>query len=184
MKGISDKCLRELILKTAAGDKGAFTELYQKTSKVFYSAARMHFKNIFDVEDVLQDAYMKIFNAAGTYNSKEGISVSAWMFKILRNTMTDAKRERLKAKYAELTEDIPADSGNADARLEAYLLLRRLPQTDKDILYAKIWFRMPFKEIGEALNLPAATVQYRFNRLKKELKRPPVPAKMAENGKN
>lgn len=184
MRGISDKCLRELILKTAAGDKRSFDELYQKTCKVFYSAARMHFKNTFDVEDVVQDAYVKIFYAAGTYTSKEDKRASAWMFAILRNTINDALRERLKAKCEELTEDIPADLENVDARLEAYLLLRRLPETDKAILYAKIWFRMPFKEIGQALDLPAATVQYRFNRLKRELKHPPAPAKTAENGKN
>ena len=65
-----DGVIENYIAKIAAGDQETLTLLYQQTSAAVYGFALSILKNKQDAEDVLQDTYIQIWNAAGGYTPK------------------------------------------------------------------------------------------------------------------
>ena len=56
-----------LIAHIAAGDRSAFVELYSQVKTAVYSFAFSILRNKHDAEDVMQEAFVKIHNAAASY---------------------------------------------------------------------------------------------------------------------
>jgi RNA polymerase sigma-70 factor, ECF subfamily len=67
-----------LLSRVAAGDRGAFQVLYERTSaKLFASVCRI-LGNRAAAEDAVQEAYFKIWNRAGDFDGVLGTPI-AWM---------------------------------------------------------------------------------------------------------
>lgn len=75
--------LDELIEKIAAGDRDALASLYEQTNKSVYGFALSILKDTHDAQDVLQDCYLHIYSAAGSYRSQG--KPMAWILTITRN---------------------------------------------------------------------------------------------------
>ena len=61
----ADAALEDCIARIAGGDKDALAELYSRTRPAIYGFALSIVKNAHDAEDVLHDAYLQVWNAAG-----------------------------------------------------------------------------------------------------------------------
>ena len=72
-----------LIIRMAAGDGAAFKELYEQTSSAVYGFALSILKNKHDAEDVMHDAFIKVYTAAVTYKSMG--KPLAWILTIVKN---------------------------------------------------------------------------------------------------
>ena len=72
-----------LIIRMASNDGAAFRELYQQTSGVVYGFAMSILRNKHDAEDVMHDAFIKIYSGAVTY--KPSGNPMAWILTIVRN---------------------------------------------------------------------------------------------------
>ena len=81
-----------LILRVAQGDTQAFSELYLRVHKAVYGFALSIVKNQHDAEDVMQDTFLKVDAAAGSYQSKG--KPMAWVLTIARNLALEKLRER------------------------------------------------------------------------------------------
>ena len=73
----------KLLLKIAGGDQEAFRQLYQNTDKSMYSFILSVVRNPQDAEEIMQEAYLKVWTSAGSYQSQG--KPLAWMFTIARN---------------------------------------------------------------------------------------------------
>ena len=60
-----DLCLSRI----SAGDQSALAELYDRTRSAIYGFALSLLKNVHDAEDVLQEVYLQVWQAAGRYRS-------------------------------------------------------------------------------------------------------------------
>jgi len=79
-----------LLARCALGDQGAFTRLYEETSGKLYGVA-MHILRDSRAEEVMQDAYVRIWHRAADYRPDKG-SAMAWMASIVRNRALDLLR--------------------------------------------------------------------------------------------
>ena len=75
--------LDNYILGIAKGDKEALAGLYESTHTAVYGFALSLCKNVPDAEDVLQDVFVQIWNAAEQYTPAG--KPMAWIFTITRN---------------------------------------------------------------------------------------------------
>ena len=82
-RGYMNDHLKQLLALTARKDQLAFKELYDLTSSKLYAIALYLVKREVWAEEVLQNTYVKIWNAADQYNPKRG-SVLTWMMITLR----------------------------------------------------------------------------------------------------
>jgi RNA polymerase sigma-70 factor (ECF subfamily) len=84
--------IEDLIARVALGDRVAFSRLYDATSAKLFGVVLRVLNDRASAEDVVQDAYMKIWRHAGRY-SANGMSPMTWMITIARNTAIDRLRQ-------------------------------------------------------------------------------------------
>jgi RNA polymerase sigma-70 factor (ECF subfamily) len=83
--------LSELLARTGRGDQRAFADLHASTRGKLRKTALSVSPTIGDVDDLLQEAYLKIWNNAASFDPARGSPIT-WMCAILRNTAIDTLR--------------------------------------------------------------------------------------------
>lgn len=83
--------LSVLIARAAKGENAAFSELYALTSRKMRKTISTVYPRGADIEDILQDAYFKIWRSAQNFDPDRSSPIS-WMSVIARNTAIDALR--------------------------------------------------------------------------------------------
>ena len=83
--------LSVLIARAAKGEDAAFSELYALTSRKMRKTISTVYTRGADIEDILQDAYLKIWRSAQNFDPVRSSPIS-WMSVIVRNTAIDALR--------------------------------------------------------------------------------------------
>lgn len=69
-----------------------------------YAGALRMTRNPADAEDLVQETYMKAFNAFDTF--KEGTNLKAWMYRILTNTYINTYRKKQRQSQQASAEGI------------------------------------------------------------------------------
>jgi RNA polymerase sigma-70 factor (ECF subfamily) len=83
--------LTDLLSRIAARDAAAFAPLYKQTSAKLYGVVARILDRGHAAADVLQEAYMRIWEKAGEFDPRKG-SPLAWMATIARNRALDEAR--------------------------------------------------------------------------------------------
>lgn len=84
----------DLVSLVQGGDALAFTVLYDRHVRAAYSLAYAMVGKRQDAEDLVQDAFLRVWLAAGTYRAERG-SVKTWVLSIVQNRgMTSCARPR------------------------------------------------------------------------------------------
>ena len=161
-----------LIIRMASNDGAAFRELYQQTSGVVYGFAMSILRNKHDAEDVMHDAFIKIYSSAVTY--KPSGNPMAWILTIVRNLCLN--RIRAGKVCEDLSEyyDLAGSSNDNETMLDRMVLETAMSVLDAEerqivILHAMTGFR--HREIAEVLDLPTGTVLSKYNRALKKMRK-------------
>ena len=133
--------LSVLIARAAKGENAAFSELYALTSRKMRKTISTVYPRGADIEDILQDAYFKIWRSARNFDPDRSSPIS-WMSVIARNTAIDALRlKTLPTTDLELALSMPepvpdsADDFDYDrARPIAATAIGQLPQDRQTLL--------------------------------------------------
>lgn len=128
-------------------------------------------------EDLVQETYMKALKGFSTF--QPGTNFRAWMYRILRNTFLTSQAG-LKVMQFEMSDDQtiePEAEGTPEslllARLEQETIqraLEELPVHHREVILLCDWEEMSYREISQALDIPAGTVMSRLSRARKALR--------------
>lgn len=170
--GRQDDTLENCIARIAGGDQDALALLYEHTHAAVYGFALSILKNKQDAEDVLQDAYIRIWNAAGSYTSAG--KPMAWIFTITRNLALMRFREQSRT-VAVAPEDWQSlfsnePSVNHEDRLMLASLLETLTDEERQIVILHSMTGLKHREIAELLDLRLSTVLSKYHRALKKLR--------------
>ena len=177
---------KALIERCKRGDLAAFNDLVRKYEKQVYNFAYRLTGNYDDANDVAQDAFLRVFNAIGSFRGDA--SFSTWLFRITTNVFLD-ERKRAKAhpqasldEYLELGESSVArqivdPSPTPEVVLEeserAQILSKAisdLPEYQRAMVTLYHSQQKSYEEIAEIMDLPIGTVKSRLNRARLALK--------------
>jgi RNA polymerase sigma-70 factor, ECF subfamily len=158
-----------LLARTAAGDRDAFRALYARYSAPLYSLAIRLVGNAGDAEELLQDAFVKIWRHAGSHDLRKSRPFT-WAVTILRRTCIDHLRRRgSRPVTTSLEEDtLPlapsaADGAQAaEASEDAERLrgaLAAVAPTQRRALELALFSGMTQTEIAQRLEQPVGTVK-------------------------
>ncbi|MFZ5601847.1 MAG: sigma-70 family RNA polymerase sigma factor [Pseudomonadota bacterium] len=103
-----------LLGRVACGDQNAFSRLYETMSPRIYGLCMRLLGRRDLAEDVLQDAFVRIWHHAGEYHAERG-TPAGWMLTVARYRALDVLRRR----RFELSLDHDSLTELADARLQA-----------------------------------------------------------------
>ena len=172
------------------GDQQAFAELvglYQ--DKLYHMAYRM-LNNRQEAEDVVQEAFLRVYNNLERYD--ENMKFSTWIYRIATNLCIDRLRKR-KPSYSLDAESnefegldgysmIPSDNRTPESETllsETQSIIHQamatLPPKYKTVMVLRYLHELSLQEIGDALGMPVTTVKTRVHRgrefLRKKLER-------------
>ncbi|WP_240609272.1 RNA polymerase sigma factor [Flavipsychrobacter stenotrophus] len=167
----------ELILLLKQQSRDAFNYLYKNYSAVLFGVIN---KVVFDEEtasDVLQEAFVKIWNNIDRYDSKKG-RIYTWMINIARNAAIDklrSKGEIMKSKI-QTGEDIVNDvtKGQKTEQSTDTIGLRKMVselRPEYEVIVSMAYFKgFTLDEISKTLNIPLGTVKTRMRSAMQQLR--------------
>ena len=165
---LADEALISLI---QARDSEAFAVLYDRHSRAAYALAYRMMGERQAAEDIVQDAFLKIWRATRSYRSERG-SVRTWLLSVVHNRGIDqlrssASRRRTQEKIeASAPTSQPSEAfsecwRNAQ-REQVREALKTLPQEQLKVLELAYFSGYTHVEIAELLGVPLGTVKGRM----------------------
>ena len=164
-----------LVKRMATGDATALAAFYDRYSSPMYSLALKIVGHDKDAEDVLQEAFVNIWNNAKNYNARLSAPFS-WAVMILRYKAIDRLRSRQQHKRiiegasAEQRPDMDVDDLSAlepelrERREMVRRALNRLSPEARQALELAFFTGMTHEEIAGALAQPVGTIKSRIRR--------------------
>ena len=104
----------DLLTRVAGGDIDAFSEMYDRFAGAMFSLAMQILRDGAAAEDVVQDAFVQIWEKASTYNPSLGKPMT-WAVTLVRNRAID--RLRSVVRRQKLAESVAQESGPGEPLL-------------------------------------------------------------------
>jgi RNA polymerase sigma-70 factor (ECF subfamily) len=160
----------DLMSLAGSGDAGAFAGLYDRHSRATYSLAYRMMGERQAAEDLVQEVFLQVWRAAGSYRSERG-SVRTWILSIAHNRGIDqlrstASRRRTQEKVERSPTSQPGEPFTETwrnlQREQVREALRGLPPEQLKVLELAYYSGYTHREIAELLDLPLGTVKGRM----------------------
>lgn len=165
----------ELLRQVAGGDQQAFGRLYDSLAGVLYSVVMNILGDPRLAEDVLQDAFVQIWEKAWQFDTRLGTPLS-WALTLARNKAIDhlralQRRRRLVEQlteeqgpdlFFEVSTDAQADGRDQAARLRR--LVSELPRDQRQAIELAFFAGLTQTEIASTLDEPLGTIKARIRR--------------------
>jgi len=168
----------DLVLALQQKDQQAFSYLYDNYSGALFG---LIFKMVNDkelAEDILQEAFVKIWNNFGTYDSIKG-RLFTWLLNLTRNLTIDTLRSKGYKKQSKIHTDENSvsnisDSPNAAEKFDAMGIRKQLTllkNDQKQIIDLAYFGGFTQDEISKQLGIPLGTVKTRMRAAILELRK-------------
>ena len=152
-------------------DQEAFATLYDRHARAAYYLAYRMVGERQAAEDLVQDAFLKLWRATGSYRAGRG-SVRGWLLTIVHNRAIDqirssASRRRMQEKVEASAprfqpSEAFAQSWRNAQREQVREALKDLPAEQLKVLELSYFSGYTHAEIAELLGLPMGTVKGRM----------------------
>lgn len=166
---------RDWIRRIVAGDMQSFSCLVAKYEKMAYTIALRIVENREDAEEVVQDAFLKMYRALPSFGGE--CKFSSWFYRIVYRTALDALCGR---HFFEDYEDVGktdislAEQETALGVLESKdrkeiiaVVMKRLPASESLLLTLYYLEECTVEEIGKITDLTEANIKTRLFRGRK-----------------
>lgn len=169
----------EEVLRRSRKEPAAFEVLVSRYEDAFLRKARSILYSKEDAEEVVQDAFTRIYIYADRYQPQEGASFSSWGYAILtRLAFTRYKklarhRKTMAPLETETYERLPDESDFREPLVvkdEVLVALSRIPESAARVLTLQFLEGKTQEEIAEAEGASVSAVKTRVHRAKKLFK--------------
>ncbi len=166
---------RDIMLmgRVAAGDGGAFRELFDRHSPVILGMLTRMLRRRETAEEVLQEAFLKAWRRADSYRP-ERAAPRAWLVTLARSTAIDrirsgSARGRREESWVRADPEADAATPVGTSRLEAGELqqatraaLERLPEEQRRCIELAFFGGLTHRQVAEHVAAPLGTVKSRI----------------------
>ncbi len=169
----------EALLRESRQDPERFAELVVRYEAPFLRKARSILRSPEDAEEVVQDAFTRIYLYADRYEKQEGATFSSWGYMILTR-LAFTRYQKLKKHSArnlaldpEVYERIPEEGTFVEelsVKNEVLMALAKLPESAARILRLQFFEGKTQEEIAREEGSTVPAVKTRVHRAKKLLR--------------
>jgi len=164
------------VQEVLAGNKQSYAHIINKYKNPLYATILRMTKNPHDAQDLVQEAFIKVYQQLGKYD--ETGSFSSWMYRVVINHCLDEfRKKRYKMKQVEIDEGLMVSADTPELiffkneesrRLER--LIATLPEDERVIILLRYINELSYEEIGELVDAPLTTVRNKLHRAKKKMR--------------
>ena len=155
-----------LIERSAAREREAFEELYNRYARPVLGLALRRLGDRGRAEDAVQEVFAAVWRSASSYDRTRGPG-GAWLYTIARNAIVDAQRRRAAPTVADPPEAVstsPTPDEEAEASWNAWRVhraLETLPDHERAVIDLAYFSGLSQSEIAGFLQIPLGTVKTR-----------------------
>ncbi|CAM3858898.1 ECF RNA polymerase sigma factor SigK [Tsukamurella ocularis] len=161
----------DLLERTAAGDVGAFRELYERTGRLVFGTALRVIGDRGYGEEITQEVYLEAWRKAAEFDAARG-SAESWLVTIAHRRSVDrvrAERSRGERENSfahssyQRPHDVVAETSEQREDTGAVVdCLDTLTSPQRDALTLAYYGGHTYREVSERLDAPLATVKSRI----------------------
>jgi RNA polymerase sigma-70 factor (ECF subfamily) len=165
----------QLIEGCKRSEHKAFEALYKKYAMRMMAIAQRYCNTTFESEDVLQEAFIKVFQKINSFDSKG--SFEGWLKRVVVNTAINHYHQTYKQKLqvevekADIHETILPDAVSKMSNEELLSVIKELPEGYRMVFNLYVIEGYTHKEIGEMLNISDGTSKSQLAKAKNMIKR-------------
>ncbi|MGD8749716.1 MAG: sigma-70 family RNA polymerase sigma factor, partial [Balneolaceae bacterium] len=163
-----------LVKKAIGGDESAYKEIVKKYERALYFHILKMVKDREQVEDLVQETFVKAFDNLNTYSTN--YAFSTWLYRIATNHTIDYLRKKklktlsidepVKTRDGDMEMQLPDESAKTDRgiiRKQRQKIVRQaikdLPEKYRKVIEMRHMEEKSYQEIAEVLDLPLGTVK-------------------------
>lgn len=164
-KNLIDRCIKQ--------ESNAQRELYDLYAPSMMVVAMRYSKSDQEAEDVLQEAFIKVFDKIDSYRRESDLRF--WIKRIVVNTALNQQRSKLymfpMVDIKDVDDDLKNDISLSSFHFQELLkLIQELPTGSQTVFNLYAIEGYSHKEIGELLNVSEGTSKSQYARAKKLLR--------------
>lgn len=165
----------QLMLLIQAHDKYAFSVLVERHSRKFYNLAYRSLFNKADAEDMVQEAFLKVWRKPELWRSQKQTKFTTWFYRVVLNACLDMNKKKvitsdaLEQELEEPSEVDPSDENSQLADLE--VALRNLPERQRTALNLCFYEELSNQEAADIMGIRLKALQSLIMRAKANLKK-------------
>lgn len=171
----------ETILTRCQAQPWLFAVLLERYQEPFLRKARGIIRNEEDAEEIVQDAFTKIYVNAEKFTPQEGAKFSSWAYRILMNTAFTRYQKRVKEgqrvvnldpDFEHLLKDDATNTAPFDGRKDAIdRVLERMPEHFVYVLRLHYLERWSHADIANETGETVGTIKARIHRAKQAFRK-------------
>lgn len=170
----------EEILTRSQKEPWIYAVLLDRYQAAFLRKARSIVRNELDAEEVVQDAFTKIYMNADKFKPQEGAKFSSWAYRILMNTAFTRYQKKVKEgqrfvnidpEYEHMVGDGIEHSALRERTDAVEQVLGRLPGHFVYVLRLHYLERWPHQAIADETGESVGTIKARIHRAKAAFKK-------------
>lgn len=93
---LQDLTDESLMARVCSGDHGAFSMLVRRHTKMFFAAAYRMCGNADEAEDIVQEAFLKLWHNPRAWDNARGAKFTTWFYRVVTNHGIDTMRKKKK----------------------------------------------------------------------------------------
>lgn len=153
----------QLLRQVAAGNTHALGQIAERYQQMVLSVAFRYARNWADAEDIAQETFLRVYNAAGRYRGHS--EFKTWLFRIVVNLCMDHHRksrpivslESVTATAAADASPDPLEAGELSAQVQQ--AVSELPERQKIALILHRYENLSHIQISEATGWSQSSVE-------------------------
>ena len=161
-----------------AARRALFEDIWRHYYRGLYLFARRMAVDAAEIEDVVQEVMLKVFQRLEEY--RPDFAVSTWIYTIARNHCIDTSRSKHLREKRETRSEVDHIPGRylspedelqqAESVHQVELLMNSLSPGDQRIAFLRFYEEMPYRRISSVLDIPVGTLKYRVHHIRNTLR--------------
>ena len=163
MNNLNKEEIHNIFEKIKLGNKEGIEEFYKKYQKLIIDISFTIVKDKIIAEEISQIVFTKIMQMPIEKLPIE--NELSWLYAVTKNQTIDYLRKQNDNIDVDSIYDIPEGKNKIDDIIDKHYynkLISRLEDDEKEIVSLKVLNKYTFKEIGQMLGKPTATVQWKY----------------------
>jgi len=159
----------DLLLRSAAKDQQAFKALYDGSSSLLFSVLMRFLQDRALAEDVLQEAFLKIWEKADSYSPEKSAAMT-WMSTIARNAARDKLRAMKVRHYqqesSEPLEVLYSDDASPEKQMMVMndlaaveQILQKMGDLQRKCMILSCYQGYTHSEVADKMGMPLGTIK-------------------------
>lgn len=157
-----------IIQKAIDGDTLAFRQIVEQHQGFAYAVSYRFTGNEEDAEDIVQEAFIRLWNNLHKYNPE--VKLSTWLYKIITNLCLDflkSRRAKEKSNHLDIQSQLSLNSNlKADEALDAqelHMIIQEaaseLTPAQKAVFILRDLEQLTVEEVSEILSMSAGNIK-------------------------